>query len=228
VTIEAAVLTFNAIKTGRAGYLASTLSSIRAAGIEPIVLTNGSVDMTDKLVRDCPRGIVDNRNSAMWYGLIRAIEAALESGPDIVVFSADDITYKDGWLPRLEAFWGAASDEIILAGLFIEDLWSSWNQVRAMVEVGGEKALVRDSVPSASWTFRARDWPVIRDVIPQRSPGEDLHASQQLRALGYQLVQMDLATHSAPDVSAWGNQSHLRPDRIPAETVMREWGLHAN
>lgn len=207
MTIGVGVLTFNVLKTGRAGYLASTLSSIRAAGIEPVVLTNGSVDQTDKLVRECPRGIVDNRNSAMWYGMTRAIEAVLaEDAPSVVVFSADDITYKDGWLERLERFWSAASDEIILAGLFLEDLWN-WNQIQRADDIGGERVLIRDSVPSATWSFRARDWPIIADAIPQRSPGEDLETCQKLRALGYELAQLDLATHAGMFQSAWGNRS---------------------
>ncbi len=209
--IVPAILTWNQFVTGRQDYFRQTYESIKATGIEPFVVSNGSTDGTDKVVRALPRGIVDDRNAAMWWGCSIAIMAALDDGADVVLFSADDITWRDGWLPKLQAWWAEAPDDVVLAGGFLEGEFP-WNRPTGTIDAGGIRGLVRPSVPSATWTFRARDWTKIRDpeklTVHQESPGEDHGTCQRLLANGYRLVQLDLAEHSGVHASAWGNRSY--------------------
>lgn len=222
--ISAALLTWNQYRTGRHELFKSTLYSLRSGFPYSLdVLTNGSTDRTDLEVLTLG-GTVDNTNSACWYGMQRCIELALSHEPDIVVFSADDITYKDGWHERLIDFWQHAPDDIKLASLFIEPEWTQWNRVTEAHDIGSERVLIRDSVPGASWSFRASDTHLVLP-IPTISPGEDLEVSRRIRAAGYRLAQLDLASHDGEAVSAWGNRSHLRSDMIPAHVVKAKWGI---
>lgn len=205
-----AILTYNQFATKRADLFQQTYASIKAAGVEPIVVSNGSNDGTDKVVRALPKGIVEDSNPKMWWGCTVAIVAALDEGADVVMFSADDLTYHDGWLPKLQAWWTHAPDDVVLAGGFLEGEFP-WNEPSGVIDAGGVRGLVRPSVPSATWTFRARDWPLIRDpetlTVHQQSPGEDHATCQRLLANGYRLAQLDLAEHSGVKVSAWKNES---------------------
>jgi hypothetical protein len=104
------------------------------------------------------------------------------------------------------ACWKDPSHEVAIATLFLEDTWP-WNTVRGVLEAGGERALIRDSVPGGCWSFRARDWPLI-GPIPQVMPGEDHAIIQKLEAAGYVFAALDLAEHTGVEHSAWNNQSH--------------------
>lgn len=224
MNIVPAVLTWDVHRTGRFEFLQRTLASIRAEGIEPLLITNGSSDGTDKFVLAQPRGIVENSNPKMFWGATVAILAAIDAGADVVVLSADDIEYKPGWLSKLRAFWEAAPDNLVLAGGFLEPVYP-WAEIKGAVEYGGVRALVRDSVPSASWTFRARDWDIIKHrptgtVYPQ-SPGEDLETCKMLRALGKTLVQLDLAEHIGERQSSWSNESW----KIAQPLDRKAWGF---
>ena len=204
--ISIALLTFNQFLTGRRNLFLQTLESIQR---EPNhftldVVTNGSTDATDKVVRKLG-GIVDNTQTQSWYGFELAMRAALSRRPDIVVLSADDITYTPGWMDKLAAFWAAAPEDIKLATCFLEGLWS-WNAVTDAIDVAGLRVLIRDSVPSASWTFRASDADLILP-LERIMPGEDLALSTKLRNAGYRLAALDLAEHTGARQSAWGNRS---------------------
>lgn len=205
------VLTFDQFRTNRAQDFQGVIAAIRAAGVEPWVCTNGSSDGTDKVVAALPKGLVFTEPKAMWFGMTAAILAAIDEGAEVVAFFADDVRPVDGWLPKLQAFWRDAPDDVAIAGMFLEDSWP-WNEPTGTIDAGGVHGVIRDSVPSASWTFRARDWPVIRHesgTIHPQSPGEDLETCKRLTAQGYRLVQLDLAEHTAIERSAWGNASHL-------------------
>lgn len=204
--IGVGLLTYNQFRTKRHNFFRDTLASIDAETHPHTldIVTNGSTDRTDVVVRKLG-GIVDNRNSAAWYGMERAINAALAHQPDIVVLSADDLAYQAGWMDALAAFWDAAPDDVVLAGCFLENCWA-WNTIVDTVEYGGVRALIRTSVPSASWTFRARDAALILPM-ERTSPGEDIACCRRLLAHGYRLAQLDLATHTGAFQSAWGNRS---------------------
>lgn len=133
------------------------------------------------------------------------IGRCLEHDPDVVVFSADDYAYRPGWLRRLMAFWSAAPADIALASLNWEPSYA-WNQVSQVLDVAGETALIRASVPGSSWSFRAAGWSLIGPV-DHKTGGEDLDTCARLRAAGKRLAALDLSEHIGERESAWGNQS---------------------
>lgn len=200
------LLCFDVFRTRRDQMLLGTLRTLAASDYPYTlhVVTNGSTDGTEQVVRDLG-GIVDNTNSAIWFGMRTAIDACTASGADLVVFSADDLAYHPGWLNRLVQFWQAAPTDVKLATQFLEDCWD-WNAISAAAEYGGQRCLFRDSVPGCSWSFRAKDWPFI-GPLPEHTPGEDLEVCQRLRHAGYRLAALDLAEHVGDRHSAWGNQS---------------------
>ena len=204
--LSVAMLTFNIFKSQREQFFYRAWASLDD-GEYPLtkrLITNGSTDGTQDLVASLG-GIVDDTDTRICYGMQRGIEWAVTQG-DIVLFSADDMTYKPGWARRLMAFWNDAPDEVAIATLFLEDCWP-WNTVRGVLEAGGERALIRDSVPGGCWSFRAQDWLLI-GPIPQVMPGEDHAIIQKLEAAGYIFAALDLAEHTGLEHSAWNNQSH--------------------
>ena len=205
--IGVGVLTWNHRKTGREQMFYDTLLSLTNGGqaVDVVVVTNGSTDGTQDTVRRLG-GIVDDTNSQIWYGMTKAIEAVIERGADVVLFTADDITYTEGWADKLAAFWQDAPEEVKLCSLILEPVYP-WNTIRGTVDAGGVRAILRDSVGGCSWSFRAADWPII-GPLPQVMPSEDLLTCQKLVGQGYYLAQVELADHVGEEVSAWGNQSH--------------------
>ena len=218
--ISVGLLTYNQFRTGRDALFRDTLASIEAEEHPHTldIVTNGSTDRTDVVVRTLG-GIVDNRNAAAWYGMELAISAALSHDPDIVVFSADDLAYHAGWMDALAAFWDAAPDDIVLATLFLEGQFG-WNTVTDALAIGPERVLIRESIPGASLSFRARDRSKILP-LERIMPGEDLALCRKLRAQSYRLAALDLAEHAGREVSAWQNMSWTYEQPLDRE----KWGL---
>lgn len=214
------VLTYNHIQTGRAQMFADTLLSLTNGGrdVEVVIVTNGSSDGTQDVVRRLG-GIVDDGNSQIWYGMTRAIEECIQRGADIVLFTADDIVYTPGWADKLVAFWEDAPEEVKLCSLILEPVYP-WNTIRGTLDAGGMRALLRDNIGGCSWSFRAKDWPMI-GPLPQIMPGEDIAVTNKLIGQGYYLAQVDLGDHIGLEHSAWGNQSHLYAVPVDRE----RWGI---
>lgn len=216
----AGVLTYNHIQTGRAEMFAKTLLSLTDGGlpVEVVIVTNGSSDGTQDVVRRLG-GIVDDGNSQIWYGMTRAIEECIARGADIVLFTADDIVYSEGWANKLVAFWEDAPEEVKLCSLILEPQYP-WNTIRGTLDAGGMRAILRDSVGGCSWSFRAKDWPTI-GPLPQKMPGEDLEVCQKLVNQGYYLAAVDLGDHVGERHSAWNNESWKYAVDIDRE----RWGI---
>ena len=204
--IGVGVLTWNHRKTGREQMFYDALLSLTNGGqaVDVVVVTNGSTDGTQDTVRRLG-GIVDDANGQIWYGMTRAIEAVIARGADIVLFTADDITYRPGWADKLAAFWADAPDEVKLCSLILEPDYP-WNTIRGTLDAGDLRAILRDSIGGCSWSFRAADWPII-GPLPQVMPGEDIAVCQKLVGQGYYLAQVELADHVGEKVSAWLNES---------------------
>lgn len=218
--IGVGVLTWNHRKTGREQMFYDTLLSLTNGGqaVDVVVVTNGSTDGTQDTVRRLG-GIVDDGNSQIWYGMTRAIEAVIERGADVVLFTADDITYYPGWADKLAAFWADAPEEVKLCSLILEPDYP-WNTIRGTLDAGGLRAILRDSVGGCSWSFRAADWPVIGPLEPI-FPGEDLAACRKLIGQGYYLAQVELGLHCGEEKSAWGNESY----KIARPVDRARWGI---
>ena len=213
------VLTFNHIQHGREEDFRRTWESIQNTDYpaELHLLTNGSTDGTAEKVQELG-GIVDNQNPQIWYGNTRLIEAM--GDVDLCVLSADDLEYQDGWLRRLVSFIENGPDDIALYSCQMEPVWS-WNTPTEMIEAGGEKALVRGSVPGSSWAFRRSDWEEWMGPFPQIMPGEDLEICNRIKAQGKRMAALDLVEHIGIERSAWGNSSHLSAQPLDKEA----WGL---
>ena len=204
--IGVGVLTWNHKKTGREQMFYDTLLSLTNGGqaVDVVVVTNGSTDGTEDTVRRLG-GIVDDGNSQIWYGMTRAIEEVIARGADLILFTADDIVYAEGWADKLAAFWADAPEEVKLCSLILEPVYP-WNTIRGTLDAGGLRAILRDSVGGCSWSFRASDWPTI-GPLPQVQPGEDIEICRKLVSQGYYLAAVDLGDHVGEKVSAWLNES---------------------
>jgi len=186
---------------------------------ELCVADMGSTDGTEKLVKELGGFVNPRPNPTVGYGMNLIIGKALQFGPDIVLFTADDYEYKRGWLEALTAFWAQAPADVALVSCNLEPDYD-WNTVTGVVDAGGQRAAVRDSVPGANWSFRASEWGIIGPVA-DKTGGEDLEICRRLRSAGRRLCALDLTKHIGEAQSSWGNQSHLyaRPlDR-------KRWGL---
>jgi glycosyltransferase involved in cell wall biosynthesis len=206
VKIAVGMLTWNHIKYNRAQMFKDAWDSLEhgALQVDRILVTNGSTDGTQDVVKALG-GIVDDGNTQIWYGMELAIKWCIDKGADIVLFTADDIVMRPFWAERLERFWQDAPDEVKLCSLILEPVYP-WNTIRGTLEAGGERALLRDSVGGCSWSFRAKDWPLI-GPLPQKMPGEDLDVCMKLIAQGYYLAQIEMGDHVGERHSAWSNES---------------------
>lgn len=212
MTIAAAVLTHNVVKYDRLTLLQDTLFSLAAQ--EPnalFVVSNGSSDGTQQYVESIGGLVVDDPITTCGHGMNVAIGIAAESGCDVVVFANDDIFFEPDALYRIQRFWEAAPDDLLLASGLLEDDFP-WNTVYERAEIGGEVGLVRRTAPGGVWTMRAKDWQRIGPV--PESPGwDDVPTCVRLAEKGYRVAQFEWAHHMGVEVSTWGNASaeHGRP-----------------
>lgn len=144
-----------------------------------------------------------------------------ESDPGIVVFSDDDMDWHSGAAKRLAEAWKHAPNDVAVISGLLEPNYA-WNTPREAVRCGRERILVRDSCPGAAWTFRACDWPVIREHVAPDF-GYDHKACVGLQKAGYRVAQMDLAEHIGWGYSTHGNEANEAPDARPLDR--EKWGV---
>lgn len=217
IKVGVGVLTFNHITTGRQQDFWRTWHSIQEGGhpAEYLVLTNGSTDGTENVVAELG-GVVDDADNRVWYGNTRLIEELAKRDCELIVLSADDLLYEEGWLLRLLSFLQEAPDDIALTSCYVEPLWD-WNRPVEIVEAGGQKALIRESICGSSWVFRTEDWQDWMGPFEPVMPGEDLLVCEKIRGRGARMAALNLTKHIGQERSAWGNQSHLTAQPLPKE-----------
>lgn len=201
-TLTVAVLTYN-----RKALLRKTLQSLAIQDYPHrfVLVDNGSTDGTADLVERSGGIAIWDGDHTVGHGMNVAIAQALARGTKYVLFTADDYEYQPGALARLVAFWDAAPCEVALCCCNLEPDYP-WNQVWGVLESGGQRALMRMSVPGSNWSFRAADWPQI-GPLREVTGGEDLEVCKRLLSVGRKLCALDLAEHIGERKSAWGNQS---------------------
>lgn len=199
--ISIALLTYN-----RQSLFLRTLNSIYDAGhsYSLSIYDNGSKDGTGDIVKGIGGEVNTSDNHTTGHGMNAVVIMAMQSNPDVIVFTADDFEYRKGWLSRLVDFWQNAPADIMMASCYLEPDWD-WNKISEIGEAG-QRYAIRDSIPGSNWTFRARD---IDKIFPVREAtgGEDLEICRRLRGDGYKLAALDLVKHTGEQESAWGNES---------------------
>lgn len=143
------------------------------------------------------------RSNNSGQGMNQAIELALASGSDLIVFSDDDIEWHPDFLARLVRFWSNAPHDFVLASGFVEPRFKH-NAVRGTIDSGGVRALVRETAAGGAWSFPAAHWRWIGPLQPGMEA--DWEACLRLRSAGFRLAQIDLATHLGEGRSTWGNK----------------------
>ena len=211
--IVVSLLTHNLFASGRKDLFDRTVASIRAQDFphELIVLTNSSTDQTDKLVREMGGHVETKGDRRFFTGWNLGVTLAQEraDSEDVILFTADDYEYRPGAFERLAAFWAGDVGKVILLSCDLEPDYP-WNTATDTVESGGQRALIRDTVPGANMSFRPDDLMVIDGMPEGREPmccrGCDHLLCARLRSNGYQLAAMDLAEHTGLKRSAGGNE----------------------
>lgn len=228
------VHTFNAIKFGRMDLLKQTIASARIAFTDASVsiVDNGSDDGTDKWVVSQVGGVDRFRKppredtspghgtslTARWM-MLKIVVNRFELHETVVVLSDDDMLWRPEAGAQLAAFWAEAPADLGILCAYLEPEWY-WNTPRRVIEAGGVRVLVRDTVPAAAWTFRADRWPVIEPLL-EDGWQFDTHVCDKLAAKGYCVAEVDLATHEGWEKSTHENRSidYARPlDR-------KRWGV---
>lgn len=219
VKVAICVLTYN-----RKDFFLRTIGSLKYPyhPYMPVIVDNGSMDGTAEIVKEMGGILNKIGNHATGYGMNLAISEAMKREPDIILFTADDFEYRKGYLDRLIRFWNDAPEDVVMASCYLEPLWE-WNKVIEAGTAGGQRYVIRTSIPGSNWSFRARDVGEIFPV-PEKTGGEDLETCNRLRQLRYRLAALDLVKHVGEEHSAWGNQSWTYAQPInKTELGFEEW-----
>ena len=223
------VVTYNVLVGLRDDVLLRTIQSINVAfpGCEKILLDNGSSDSTEEFIRESHE--ISENWQVIFYkpedgvntpgrGLNELAKHILKREPDVMVLSDDDILWKPEAGKTLKKFWSARWDDPIILGCLFEPDWH-WNTPRELIIRGEVKALVRDSCPSAAWTFLSVN---AHKILPvSEAFGHDYEKCMDLKEKNLRVAQIDLAEHLG-----WGLSSHGNDAIEVAKPVNRKkWGL---
>lgn len=199
--LAVAVLTYN-----RKDMLVKTLTSLYSdEAAEIFVFDNGSLDGSAELVKSIDGKVNTGTNHTTGHGMNRVIDMALGTNPDIILFSADDFVYCEGYTAKILEFWKHAPKDIKLASCYLEPVWP-WNEVLETGDAGSVHYVIRTTIPGSNWMFRAKDKDLILP-ISEKTGGEDIEICNRLTSQGYKLAALDLVDHIGERDSAWGNQS---------------------
>lgn len=232
------IMTHNAMANLRLSLLEQTIESVHRAfpNADKVLFDNGSTDGTEHFVRerDDVALCVTWRPPNTWPGATTPgagrnalLPRMLGLYPDIVVFSDDDMAWRQGAEQRLVEVWKHAPKDLFLVSGLLEPEWH-WNTPRETVACGREKVLVRDSCPGAAWSFRASDVPrTSSPVYPPNPPyftpsfGYDYKFCCALREKGMRVAQMDLAEHIGWGASTHGNDADQQGKPLDRD----RWGV---
>ena len=227
--IAVGILTCNARSGGRIGLLEQTIKSLSVAFPSALLLLYENGGNPGIITSPCYKtGVVEvgwgnGKPGAGRNRLLTCIESfdlCVRYGVDLVVMSDDDMRWHEDAAERICGFWSGDNlpkDVVLLGGLW-EPEWA-WNRPLSVVESGGQKALVRESVPAAAWSFPFSKRYAIFPLAEVAS-GEDVMACERTRATGHRVAAMDLADHIGRGFSLTGNNP---PKGTPIDRGA--WGL---
>jgi glycosyltransferase involved in cell wall biosynthesis len=192
------------LSRNRQALFRQTIESLKrtALAFERVIVDSGSTDGTEKLVAKMHGGLLNEESHTIGHAVKMGVETALESGPDLILVTANDYDYCKGWLDYLLDFWQNAPADVALCSCNVEPLFW-WNTITGAQQVGKQWALRRNSVPGANWSFRASMWPEIKRLIPDKHQ-YDRAACVTLREAGYSIYALALAEHIGAGQRSWG------------------------
>lgn len=198
-------LAIGVLSYNRKDMLTKTVTSLYKSNADVFLYDNGSTDGAEEIVKALGGFVNNSGNHTTGYGMNKVIGMALESNPDIILFTADDFVYSDGFDEKILEFWRNAPQDVKLASCYLEDLWE-WNTVRELADAGKTHYAIRDTIPGSNWMFRVSDKHLILPIA-ERTGGEDIEICRRLNEQGYKLAALDLVEHIGEKQSAWGNES---------------------
>lgn len=218
------VLTFN-----RPELLPRTLASIQRGGhaYTVDVLDNGSGPAAAAIAASLGAERNPGPNYTVGHGYNLLAERMLARQPGLLVFSGDDLEYKDGWLADLVDFWQYSPPALALLGSYQEPRFR-WNGPYGALEAGPKgavkrRALLRFSLGMAVWTFRANDWSLIGPLQETTCQGEDKMVCRRLWERRLLVGALDLAVHLGESCSLVNPEGWARAGDIGPEC--RAWGV---
>ena len=96
--VVVAVLSYNRLELWR-----RTMDSIYRTSypFELVLFDNGSTDGTEQEVAALGGVCNDSDNHWIGHGFRESVKLAMAHEPDMIIFSADDYEYREGWLEEL-------------------------------------------------------------------------------------------------------------------------------
>lgn len=223
--VAAVVLTYRAVTTGRVELLEQTIASLKAEADWVQVVDNGSDDGSRELVESWGGISHDGPLHTSGHGNNLAARAAYGTDADLCVFSDDDMWWRPGWRPQLEAWWSEAPADLGMTGCHVEPAYR-WNKILDRIVCGGIPGLIRESTGGASWSIPRRHLDVFfgpAGIWQQNQGYGDVMACTRLTGRGYRIAQVDLADHAGQGRSTWGNATEDRYgwDTAPVLELLR-------
>jgi len=217
VNIAVAVLTYN-----RKSLFERTLASLKRTSVpyDLVLVDGGSTDGTAEMVAGMGGYCYTEQPSWIGATFHVAVELALETKPDLIMFTGDDYEYRIGWLEDLAAFWRKTLPAMALVSCHIEPAFR-WNKVYGMLELNNRRALVRATLGGANWSFRPELWPLLKELVPKGSHKYDKDVCRKLYQQRYLCCAMDLAEHIGEGHRVW--MDGPEPQGEPVDLVY--WGL---
>jgi glycosyltransferase involved in cell wall biosynthesis len=205
VIVRAAVLTYQAIDTGRVDLLRQAVTSLAEADSVHVV-DNGSRDGTADLVAGWGGYVSCSGLTTSGHGTNLCARVLAATDAEICVLSDDDMAWRPGWRDRLETWWSDAPDDVWLTGCHLEPDYP-WNESMGTLTVGGIVGVLRASTGAASWSYRRSRHAEIFPIPQQVQGWGDVPACDAIHERGGRIAQLELADHAGHGRSTWGNQT---------------------
>ena len=226
--------TYNPMGSLRWDLLEQTMESARIAfkDCRLILVDNGSNDGSfDALLELTHRydahymgspGAVNNSPGAAKRLAQMALRSRVSgvgiSDKTVLVFSDDDMLWSPSAKEWILSFWQNPPSDVAILCAYLEPDFS-WNKPREVIDTGHVRALVRDSVPGAAWTFPMSMGKIIFPV--PMTFGYDHKTCLKLAMMGKKVAQIDLCEHLGWEASTHGNDANLHAKPIDKA----RWGL---
>lgn len=224
--VAVGILTHNVLSTMRSELLERTLTSVQKAfpSVSPFLLDNNSTDGSAEHIKSLGGVHFNEGNGKPGTGRLAMMDVLMPPGHDnydLIVFSDDDMEWKEGAEQKLIALWSQAPADLAIVSGLLEPEWH-WNTPRETLTLAHTNVLVRDSCPGAAWSFRAADWGIIKKHMV-KDFGYDHKACVALREADYRVAQIDLADHIGWGFSTHGNEANEAIDSRPLDRA--KWGV---